>query len=82
MPVRKVTTEDSITLFRTLTEDSVRQAVHDHAVRSVEAFVPMEENIRRYNIAIARWMRDHHRALGAHYSQRLEECLKEDKWEQ
>ena len=83
--IKKVTTRESVRLFRLAVENAVQLQAHTHAYIEIggrdHGFKLTEENkeefIRKFNAATCRYMRDHCRALSSHYHDLLEKILED-----
>ena len=70
---KKTTSEESIKQFQSSIEEALREQVAQFGFRMVQKIggKTIEDQVSAYNSAVARFMRDHCRALAANYHEVL-----------
>ena len=71
--MKRITTPESIEEFRLALTNAVMSQAWQHATRGIPTDSFVVADVPRVNLKIARFMRDHCRALATHYNNRMEE---------
>ena len=71
--MKRITTPESIEEFRLALTDAVMRQAWQHATRDIPSDSFTTADVPAINLRLARFMRDHCRALATHYNNRMED---------
>ena len=71
--MKRITTPESVEEFRLALTDAVMRQAWQHATRDIPSDSFSTADVPRINMHLARFMRDHCRALATHYNNRMEQ---------